>query len=83
MKIDKEAADSLKLAVRRLFETPDGQLLIEFLEECSGRFNPTYNPENQTTIILEAGRRQLVASLHNLNRLTSEQVVEYYRKDSL
>jgi len=78
MNITKEEADSLKLTVRRLFKEIDGQLLIEFLEQTSGKYAPTYNPESATSIAIEAGKREVLATLRNINRLTSEQIVEYY-----
>ena len=81
MIVDRETADSLKVAAQRLFETPDGMVLIELLEELGGKYKPTYNQENATTITLEAGKRQILSTLYNLNRLTSEQIVEVYRTE--
>ena len=76
MNIGPEEASSLKLAVTRLFDEPDGQVLLEFLEDKAGHFAPAYNPEIGSTIILAAGRTEMLQVLRNLNRLTVEQIVE-------
>ena len=76
MIVGPEEAASLKLSVKRLFEEPDGRLLIEFLEDRAGYFAPAYNPEIASTIILAAGRTEMIQVLRNLNRLTEEAIVE-------
>jgi len=79
MIIDLETAKALKLAVERLFSTQEGQLLVEYLEEAAGKYSPTYNPEHPASIAIEAGRRQFVSTIHNIHRLTAEQMVEVYK----
>lgn len=78
MKIELEEAQSLKRALKYLNEIPDGMFLMEFLEELCGKFSPTYNPENQASIVLSAGRTEVIQTLRNLDRLTDEQIVAYY-----
>jgi len=76
MEIGFDEAKSLKLAVRMLKESPDGQLLLEFLEDRAGHFAPAYDPTNPTTIILASGRQEMVMVLRNLDRLTADQIVD-------
>jgi len=80
LKIGKEEALALKLAVKRIHETPEGQLLLDYFDEITGKYAPTYDPSNPTSIALEAGRRELVAIIHNIERLTEAQIVEYFKK---
>lgn len=80
MEIDRETARALKHAVTHLFDSKEGQLLIEYLEELSGKYYPRYNPESQTSITLQAGMGEIVAILHNFNRMTDDQIVEYHKK---
>lgn len=82
MKIEKEHATALKLVINQLKETPHGQFFLEFLEEICGRYAPNYDPKNETTIILAAGRHEVIQTIRNLDRLTVEQIVEHYRKEA-
>ena len=75
MDFTDDECKAIKKAVDFLFENPSGQALIEFLEEISGKYMPNYEPAQSSTIILEAGRRQIVSILHNFHRLTQEQVL--------
>ncbi len=75
MKLNEALA--IKRAVQNLYEELDGQALIRFLEDRSGHLNPTYNAENSTSIILAAGRTEMMQTLRNLNRLTAEQIQDY------
>ena len=72
MEVDKEKADAMKLAVKRLFDTQEGSLLIEFFEEECGKYGPGYDAAIPATIQIAAGKREFLAILYNFNRLTSE-----------
>jgi hypothetical protein len=80
MNIDLDTAKGLKLAVERLFDTQEGLLLIEYFEDASGKYRPTYNPEHPASIAIQAGRRELVSTIHNMHRLTAEQIVQVYKQ---
>lgn len=75
MNIDE--ARALKFDVTRLYE--DGTL-IELLEKVAGQFAPNYDPSNSTSIILAAGRTEMMQTIRNLNRLTEEQIVDLFQE---
>jgi len=84
MKIEREDAMALKLAVRRLFESPEGKLLIEYLESgCGIRCMPSYDPHSTPSIILQAGRQENISILYNLDELTAEQIVQHHQERQL
>ena len=70
-----EAGD-IKLAVTQLYETGHGQALVKYLEKKVGFFTPAYNPEIESTIVLAAGREELMKVIRSLNELTAEQIVQ-------
>ena len=70
-----EAGD-IKLAVTQLYETEHGKILIEYLEDKVGHHVPAYDPTNSTTILLAAGREELMKVIRSLNELTAEQIVQ-------
>lgn len=72
MKIEQAVA--LKRAVTYLYKEVDGQELIAFMEDIAGYYTPNYDPSNQTSITLAAGRTEMMQTLRNLNRLTPEQI---------
>lgn len=72
-----EQANSIKIAIKYLNEDPNGQALLDFLDGIGGKYSPNYNRENSTSVILASGRAEVMQTLRNLERLTSEQIVEY------
>lgn len=76
MRVDAAVAKDLKLGISMLYDTPHGQVLLEYLKDKAGHYAPTYNPDSSTSIITAAGRQEMVMILRNLDRLTEEQIVE-------
>ncbi len=79
MKIDKEAAMALKMAVKSLHDTQHGLLLLDFLDEIAGKYAPNYDGTNTTSVLIAAGRTEVMQTIRNLDRLTTEQIVHIYQ----
>lgn len=80
MKVELSQANDLKLAVRTLYDTGHGKVLIELFENIAGKYKPNYDPNNSTSIILAMGRSETMQTIRNIDRLTAEQIVEYYEE---
>ncbi len=61
--------------VRTVFETPQGKEVMEFLEQACGWYESVFDPVNKDMVLINAGKREVVATLKTLLRLTPEQVV--------
>ena len=75
VEMDLIRCSSIKLAVDKLYESAEGQHFIEFLETMCGQFGPTYN-ETEVSIMLSAGRSEVMASIRNLHRLSAPQILQ-------
>jgi len=83
MIIDKEKAVKIKSAVDYLHESPFGKELLELLECMGGKYRPSYNPESESTILIAAGRTEVIQTIRNLHRLDVDQIVECYKGKSI
>ncbi len=61
--------------VRTVFETPQGEEVMKFLEEACGWYESVFDPVNKDMVLINAGKREVVATLKSLLRLTPEQVI--------
>ena len=78
-KLDKELVNSIKVAIRYLHDDINGQALLAFLDEICGKNAPRYDPGNSTTVILAAGRLEVLSTIRNLEILSEEQIMQYYK----
>jgi hypothetical protein len=56
--------------------TPQGQQIIAFLEEACGYDNSVFVPTDRDMVLINDGKRQVVATLKTLLKLTPEQFVK-------
>jgi len=61
--------------IRTVFDTPQGREVLSFLEEAAGWYESIFDPENRDHILINAGRREVVATLHTFLRYSPEQIV--------
>lgn len=67
-------AKALSGNVRAVFDTPAGKEVMAFLEEACGWYESIFDPDNKDRILINAGRREVVATLKTLMRLSPEQI---------
>ena len=71
---DIRDAKAIVANVRSVFETPQGKEVMDFLEESCGWYESIFDPDNRDRILINAGRREVVATIKTLLRLTPEQI---------
>uniref|UniRef100_A0A6M3K7K4 Bbp19-like phage domain-containing protein n=1 Tax=viral metagenome TaxID=1070528 RepID=A0A6M3K7K4_9ZZZZ len=70
--------DEAKLLIshmRATFETPSGKEVLKYLEQSCGWYESIYDPVNKDRILVNAGRREVVATIKSFLELSPEQVV--------
>jgi hypothetical protein len=72
---DLNTVKALHGNIRACFDTPQGKEVLRFLEEASGWYESIFDPENRDRILINAGRREVVATLHTFLRYAPEQIV--------
>lgn len=77
-KIDDVKA--LQSDLRVVFESPAGKEVMQFLEDSCGWFVSVFDPVNRDATLVNDGRRQVVATLKTLLRLSAEDIVKVYKQ---
>jgi len=66
---------TLKANLRTTFESPQGKEVMKFLEEAVGYDNTVFDPVNRDMVLINDGKRQVVATIKTLLKLDPEQIV--------
>jgi hypothetical protein len=61
--------------MRTTFDTPQGKEVIKFLEQACGWYESIFDPDNRDRILINAGRREVVATLKTFLEQPPEQIV--------
>lgn len=72
---DVNAVKALIGDVRTVFETPQGKNVMKFLEQACGWYESIFDPVNKDIILINAGKREVVATLKTLLQSSPEQIV--------
>ncbi len=72
---DIEFVKVLQSNLRTSLDTPQGKEVMRFLEEACGWYESIFDPVNRDMILLNAGKREVVATLKTLLNHTPEQIV--------
>ena len=59
----------------RIFDTEQGKEVMRFLETACGWYESIFDPVNRDIILLNAGKREVIATIKTLMTLTPEQIV--------
>jgi len=71
---------ALQSDLRATFESPSGKEVMSFLEESCGWFISVFDPINRDATLINDGRRQVLATLKTLLRLSAEDIVKVYKQ---
>lgn len=74
---------ALSSDIRKVFAGPQGDNVMEFLEEACGWYESIFDPENPDRKMLNAGRREVVATIKTFLRLSPEEIVRLAQKKGL
>jgi hypothetical protein len=77
---DIDYVKALQSNLRTTFETPQGKEVMRFLEEACGWYESVFDPINRDMCLINDGKRQVVATLKTLLKLTPEEVVAQVRE---
>lgn len=69
--------------IRTTFDTPQGREVMDFLEEACGWYESIFDSENSERILLNAGRREVVATIKTFLKHTPEQIVAMAQQKEL
>ena len=58
-----------------VFDNPQGKEVMMFLETSCGWYESIFDPVNRDIILLNAGKREVLATIKTLLKLTPEQIV--------
>lgn len=72
---DKEYIKGLQSNLRVVFETAAGKEVMAFLEEAVGYDASIFDPASRENTWIQDGKRQVVATIKSLMKLTPDQVV--------
>jgi hypothetical protein len=61
--------------IRHCFNTPQGEEVMKFLEVSCGWYESVFDPTNRDAILVNAGRREVVATIKTLLKNTPEEIV--------
>jgi len=65
----------LQINLRLVFESEAGKEVMQFLEESVGFYGSIYDPTDRDMILINDGKRQIVATLKTLLRLDPSLIV--------
>jgi hypothetical protein len=72
---NERAVKAIQSDMRTVFETPQGKGVMEFLEEACGWYESVFDPDNKDRILLNAGRREVVATIKTFLHHPPERIV--------
>ncbi len=73
---DLEQVKTLVQQIRGALDTPDGKEVMKFLEQACGWYESIFDPDNRDRILLNAGRREVVATLKTFLEQAPEDIVK-------
>ena len=76
---DIDYVKGLQSNLRTTFDSPQGQEVLKFLEEACGWYQSVFDPTSKEMTLINDGKRQVVATIKTLLRLTPEEVVTWAR----
>ena len=76
---DIDYVKGLQSNLRASLDTPQGQEVMKFLEEACGWYQSVFDPTSKEMTLINDGKRQVVATIKTLLRLTPEEVVTWAR----
>ncbi len=61
--------------MRTTFDSPQGKEVMEYLEQVCGWYESIYDPVDKDRVLINAGRREVIATIKTLLKLSPEQIV--------
>jgi len=65
----------IKSNLHTMFDSPQGKETMEFLEQASGWYESIFDPVNRDLILINAGKREFVATIKTFLKESPESIV--------
>ena len=72
---DIKYVKELQKDLRIIFDNPQGKNVMEFLEQACGWYESIFDPVNKDRALINAGKREVLATLKTLQKLSPEEIV--------
>ena len=72
---DPEYIKGLKQNMITVFDTPQGREVMDFLEKSCGWYESVFDPENRDRVLINAGRREVIATIKTFLKHPPEYIV--------
>jgi len=72
---DLRYVKDLQANLRVVFESPQGKEVMRFLEASCGWYESIFDPVNRDMVLLNAGKREVLATIKTFLELSPEQIV--------
>jgi hypothetical protein len=72
---DIEYVKGLQSNLRASLDGPPGKEVIKFLENACGWYQSVFDPSNRDLCLINDGKRQVLATIKTLLKLTPEEIV--------
>lgn len=77
MRLDRiDDVKELQQNLHIVFDSPQGKDVMEWLETSCGWYESIFDPVNKDRILINAGKREVVATIKTLLRLPAEDIVQ-------
>lgn len=73
---DIDFVKGLKQNLHTVFDTPAGKDVMEFLELYCGWYESVYDPVTRDMVMINAGRREVIATIKTILKFSPEQITE-------
>uniref|UniRef100_A0A6M3K534 Bbp19-like phage domain-containing protein n=1 Tax=viral metagenome TaxID=1070528 RepID=A0A6M3K534_9ZZZZ len=70
-----EYVKDLQSNLHILFDSPQGKEVLRFLEVSCGWYESIFDPVNKDLTLINAGKRQVIATIKSLLKYTPEEIV--------
>jgi hypothetical protein len=67
---------ALKSNMHQVFDSPQGQEIMKFLELSCGWYESVFSPEDRDMVLINAGRREVLATIKTILNFSPEQITE-------
>ena len=76
---NEEKLRGLIAAMRGCFETPNGTTVLKYLEGACGWYESVYTPADRDLVLLNAGRREVLATIKTFLEKSPEEVMLLFK----
>ena len=72
---DIDMVKQVQSNITTTFDTPQGKETMAFLESACGWYESIFDPQDKDRIMINAGRREVVATIKTMMKHSAEQIV--------